>query len=146
MVRPITESELESVLPLIEDYQRFYRVAQPQRDHNREFFRRFLEPSREGVLLGAWDDSELVGFACLYWTFSSVRATDVVLLNDLLVRPDTRGRGVGLELIEAARDVARDRGVPLVRWWTEVSNERAQRLYDRTGARRSAWYEYELDA
>jgi GNAT superfamily N-acetyltransferase len=84
------------------------------------------------------------GYACLYWTFSSVSATDVVLVNDLYVRPQHRGNGVGEALIGAAVDVARERGASHVRWFTALDNRRAQRLYERVAAQRSAWFEYEI--
>jgi GNAT superfamily N-acetyltransferase len=144
-VRPLVRGELADVLPLIAAYQRFYG-AEPDDTRNAAFFARFLEPSDRGLLLGAFDSgSAPAGYACLYWTSSSVSATDVVLLNDLFVAPEHRGAGVGEALIAATVAVARDRGAARVRWWTALDNRRAQRLYERTGADRSAWFEYELD-
>ncbi len=144
-VAPITEEQFEAVLPLIADYQRFYG-GDPDDARNAAFFRRFLEPSDEGLLLGAWEEGDLLGHACLYWTFSSVSAEEVVLLNDLFVREQHRGSGVGRVLIDAAVEVARARGVRAVRWFTALDNRDAQRAYERTGAERSAWFEYELPA
>lgn len=142
-VDPIAEHEFELVLPLIAAYQRFYEAeADPAR--NADFFRRFIAPSDAGMLLGAWEGEELRGHACLYWTFSSVSARDVVLLNDLYVVPEARGRGVGRALIEAAAGFARARGAASLTWYTAPDNLAAQRLYDTTGAARSSWLEYEL--
>lgn len=144
-VRPIREDELRSALPLIGGYQRFYG-AEPDDERNGRFFRRFLEPSDDGLLLGGWDGDELVGFACLYWTFSSVNAADIVLLNDLFVAESARGRGVGRALIAATVERARQRGARHVEWLTATDNVTAQRLYDAVGAERSEWYGYELRA
>jgi GNAT superfamily N-acetyltransferase len=144
-VAPITEEQFEVVLPLIADYQRFYG-GDPDPARNAAFFRRFLEPSDEGLLLGAWQEGELLVHACLYWTFSSVSAEEVVLLNDLFVRDEHRGSGVGRTLIDATVHVARARGAKAVRWYTALDNRDAQRAYERTGAERSAWFEYELPA
>jgi GNAT superfamily N-acetyltransferase len=147
VVRPIRGDELAALLPLIAGYQRFYGVGAPDDERNAAFFARFVAPSDVGEILGAFgDDGAPAGYACLYWTFSSVSATEVVLLNDLYVVPGRRGGGVGRALIEAAVGVARTRGAARVRWWTAVDNRVAQRLYERTGAERSAWFEYELDA
>lgn len=143
-VRPLAETEYDAVLPLIAGYQRFYE-ADPDEARNRSFFRRFISPSDDGVLLGAWAGPELVGFACVYWTFSSVHAAEIALLNDLFVGEAARGRGVGLALIEAAADAARARGCRHVEWLTHIDNRRAQRLYERLRAERSAWFGYELD-
>jgi GNAT superfamily N-acetyltransferase len=142
-VHPISEAEYEQVLPLIAAYQRFYG-AEPDDDRNRAFFRRFLDPSGDGLLLGAWQDGELVGHACLYWTFSSVSAVEAVLMNDLYVSETARGGGVGKALIDAAVEVARERGADHVSWETALDNSRAQRLYERMGAERNVWFEYEI--
>jgi GNAT superfamily N-acetyltransferase len=96
------------------------------------------------MLLGAWDGPGLVGHACLYWSFSSVRACETVVMNDLFVTDAARGGGVGLALIEASLEVARQRGAPGLEWMTELDNRRGQRLYERTGAERTSWFEYEL--
>ena len=143
-IAPIGSDEFEDLLPLIAAYQRFYEVEEIDEERNRSFFRRFLAPSDDGLLLGARDDGRLVGYACLYWHFSSLEAVETVLMNDLFVAEDQRGRGVGRALIEASAEVARERGVPYLEWSTAPDNETAQRLYDSTGAERSEWFSYEL--
>ena len=143
-IRPVTEHELPAVLPLIAAYQRFYGATEPDDARNAAFFARFLDPSDDGLLLGAWRDGNLAGHACLYWTFSSTRAREVVLLNDLFVLEGSRGAGIGRGLIDAAVAVGRERRAVAVEWSTELDNRRAQRLYESTGASRSAWFEYEI--
>jgi GNAT superfamily N-acetyltransferase len=142
-VEPLTESAYEQVLPLIAGYQRFYRT-EPDEARNRAFFRRFLAPSEDGLLLGAWVGEDLVGFATLYWTFSSTHAAEAALMNDLFVAEGHRGEGIGLALIEASAAAARERGMRHLEWFTALDNETAQRLYERTAAERSGWYNYEL--
>jgi GNAT superfamily N-acetyltransferase len=143
-IAPITADEYEELLPLIAAYQRFYEVQEIDEGRNRSFFRRFLTPSDDGLLLGARQEGRLVGYACLYWHFSSTRATETVLMNDLYVDESARGQGVGRALIEASAEVARERGAPFVEWSTAPDNQTAQRLYDSTGAERSEWLSYEL--
>jgi len=140
----IADEEFEQLLPLIAAYQRFYEVEEIDEGRNRAFFRRFLAPSEDGLLLGARRDGRLVGYACLYWHFSSLEAVESVLMNDLYVIEEARGEGVGRALIEATAEVARERGVPYVEWSTAPDNTTAQRLYDSTGAKRSEWVSYEL--
>jgi GNAT superfamily N-acetyltransferase len=144
-VEPIAAKQLEQLLPMIAAYQRFYEVGEIDADRNRAFFSRFIAPSEEGLLLGAWRGEELLGYACLYWSFTSLVPADTVLMNDLFVDPNTRGEGVGRALIEASAAVARERGAHHLQWVTAPDNETARRLYDSTGAIGEASIEYELE-
>lgn len=143
-IEPVTEAQYEALIPMIAAYQGFYEAEEIRDDRNREFFRRFLSPSDDGMLIGAWREERLLGYACLYWHFSSTKAIETVLMNDLYVDEQARGEGVGRALIEASAEVARERGAPILEWSTAPDNAAAQRLYDSTGAERSTWIDYSL--
>ena len=125
-------------------YQRVYGVVEPDDEGNRSVFMRFAEPSQERLLLGAWDDGLLVGFACLYWTFSSVRAAEIALMSDLFVTQASRARGIGRALIDSAADATRRRGLHHLEWYTAPDNAAAQRVYDAARAQRSTWIAREI--
>jgi GNAT superfamily N-acetyltransferase len=144
-IAPIAAGEIDELLPLIAAYQRFYEVDDVDDARNRAFFSRFLAPSEDGMLLGAREDGRLLGYACLYWHFTSLLAAETVLMNDLFVLEVARGRGVGRALVAASAEVARERGAASLEWATAPDNHSAQRLYDSLGAERSEWIEYELE-
>jgi GNAT superfamily N-acetyltransferase len=145
-VSAVRAEEFETLLPLISAYQRFYEVDDIDSDRNRFFFRRFLAPSDDGLLLAARDETGVIlGYACLYWFFSSLQAVETVLMNDLFVAPEARGRGIGRALIEASAEVARERGAAWVEWSTAPDNHTAQRLYDALTDDKSTWLSYELE-
>jgi GNAT superfamily N-acetyltransferase len=137
-------TELDPLLPLIAGYQRFYGAA-PDDARNRAFFSRLIGANEIGTLLEARVEGEVLGFATLYWSRSSVSARDVVLLNDLFVIPEARSRGVGRALIAAAAEVARGRGAGALSWVTHPDNSAARRLYDSLGATAETWVEYTLE-
>lgn len=146
-VASATADQLDGLLPLIAGYQRFYGVEHPDDERNRAFFGRFVAPSEEGLMLGAWDASAgaAVGFACVYWTPESVAAEDVALLHDLYVEDSRRRAGTGRALIDASIEAARRRGAASLSWRTALDNRRAQRLYERYPATRTSWFQYEID-
>ena len=144
-IEPVTKAQFEQLLPLIAAYQRFYEVEEIDEERNRAFFTRFIAPSDDGLLLAAWRANDLLGYACLYWHFTSLVPAETVLMNDLFVVTEARGLGVGRALIEASATVARQRGAHHLEWATAPDNKTAQRLYDATGATPSTWIEYELD-
>jgi GNAT superfamily N-acetyltransferase len=144
-ISPATHDDLDALLALLAGYQRFYGSREPDDERNRAFFGQFVAPSDAGLLLVAKDAGEVVGFANLYWTFSSVAAEPHALMNDLFVAESARSGGVGRALIEASKQAARERGIRRLSWATALDNRRAQALYETTGAERSSWFEYEVE-
>ena len=82
----------------------------------------------------------------MFWTWQTLDAARIGVLNDLYVVPDARGAGVGRRLIEHCRGLCRQRAAAKLVWETAPDNETAQRLYDGIGAERSTWLTYEIDA
>ena len=145
-VERIDTERLAAVEPLFADYQRFYEVEEIDPARNRVFLERFTDSDDEGWLFGAFEGNEILGFTCLHRHKSSLRATDPVLMYDLFVAPEARGKGVGRALIGKALEVARESGAACLEWSTAPDNETAQRLYDSIpGAGKSTWLEYEVE-
>jgi GNAT superfamily N-acetyltransferase len=89
-------------------------------------------------------DGEVVGLAHHVIHPHTWGTGDVCYLEDLVVHPDHRGRGVGRRLIEALTLRARELGCASVYWITQEDNEVARRLYDRV-ATRSPYVRYEIE-
>jgi ribosomal protein S18 acetylase RimI-like enzyme len=142
-IQPVRTDMLDLLLPLFADCQQFYR-AKPDEARNRAFLMHLLATPTLGIQNLVTQDGVALGFSTLYYPLSSVSAQPYCLLNDLYVAPGGRGRGIGKALIQLAREHAASQGSACLRWQTEQSNETAQRLYDRLGATRSAWYSYSL--
>jgi ribosomal-protein-alanine N-acetyltransferase len=67
---------------------------------------------------------------CAFW-----RIADQAHINNLAVRPELRGRGLGLQMLEAVIDEARRLGAESLALEVRRSNVAAQRLYKRAGFR-----------
>ena len=105
------------------------------------------DPEREGIqLIARGDDGTPLGFATVYWMWSTSRAARIGEMNDLYVAGEARGKRVGEALIHACLDRVRQRGAASLQWQTAPDNETAQRLYDRIGGIRESWYDYYLEA
>jgi ribosomal protein S18 acetylase RimI-like enzyme len=143
-IETVDAKTFELVLPLIAAYQRFYE-AEPDEARNRAHFGQFLEDHTNGIQFVALDDDRAaLGFATIYFPFSSASARINCLMNDLYTVPAARGQGIGRALIRHCQGYAKGRGFGSIYWQTAQSNATAQRLYDSLGARRSAWYTYTL--
>jgi GNAT superfamily N-acetyltransferase len=141
-----TPADLAELLPLMRAYCDFYQVA-PGDQALLELSQALLaDPQREGVQLLARDDTgRVVGFATLFWTWQTLAATRVGVMNDLYVAAEARGVGVADGLIAACLERCREHGATQLIWQTAVDNHRAQAVYERLGAtREDRWLGYQL--
>jgi ribosomal protein S18 acetylase RimI-like enzyme len=91
------------------------------------------------VILVAERDGKVIGYS-----YSGVEGTDYMALRgpagamyDIVVDPDYRQQGVGRMLVNATLEALKSQGVPRVLLSTAEKNAAAQRLFERTGFRRT---------
>ena len=139
-------ADLPALLPLVRAYCDFYQVG-PSDRALLELSRALLaDPEREGLQLLARDEAgNAVGFATMFWTWQTLVAARVGVMNDLFVAAEARGTGVVDGLIAACLERCREHGATQLVWQTARDNARAQAVYDRIGATRDdRWLDYEL--
>ena len=110
----------------------------PDRARQERGLRLILDDPRVGAILVARDGAQVVGMVNLLFTVSTAEGGRVMVLEDMIVRPDHRGQGVGLQLIEAAIARATATGCARITLLTDEDNNQAQWFYGRAGFRRSA--------
>jgi GNAT superfamily N-acetyltransferase len=147
VIAAVTEADLPELLPLMRGYCDFYEVD-PSDDALLAMARELIaDPAKEGVQLIARDDSgRAIGFATIFWTWSTLSASRIAVMNDLFVSDSARGGGVADALIGACAERAREHGAASLDWTTAHDNHRAQKVYERVGAQRDErWLDYSLD-
>jgi GNAT superfamily N-acetyltransferase len=146
-IATVAEGDLGDLLPLMRGYCDFYEVAVTDEELLAISRALIADPEHEGVQLIARDETTgtALGFATVYWTWTTTRGGRLGVMNDLFVAPEARGSGAADALILAARDRAREHGAIELEWATALDNHRAQKVYDRVGGQRSQWLTYSLD-
>jgi GNAT superfamily N-acetyltransferase len=82
----------------------------------------------------AEEEGSVVGMAVHFRNFSTWTGRVGIYLEDLYVRPDHRGRGVGRALLADLARTANDRGYGRVDWSVLDWNSSAIRFYESLGA------------
>jgi GNAT superfamily N-acetyltransferase len=76
---------------------------------------------------------DVLGMVSLLFTISTAEGGKAAWLEDLVVRPEQRGRGLGTRLLRAAVDWARKEGIARITLLTDADNLGARGLYLRHG-------------
>ena len=147
MIEAVSHNNLEEVLPLIRQYQEFYKVPNIDDDRNREFFSQFSENGNDGCLfLFRNSEGVAVAFATVYFTFVSSITAKVGVMNDLYTVPEQRRKGIGKRLINHCLQFTLSKGATRLQWLTAEDNEPAQKLYNSLNTKESTWKIYTYNA
>jgi GNAT superfamily N-acetyltransferase len=146
-IEHVGSADLPDLLPLMRAYCDFYEVT-PTDEALLVLAQALVDgPQHEGLQLLARDaDGEAVGFATVFWTWSTTEACRIGVMNDLFVSRSARGSGLADRLIAACRAECSARGARRLTWQTAPDNLRAQAVYERVGARREQWVDYWLES
>ncbi len=140
------EEDLVDLLRLMRAYCDFYETA-PDDEALLSLSRALLlEPRLEGLQLIAREpeSDEAVGFATIFWSWDTTEGARIGIMNDLFVAPSARASGLADRLIAECARLCTERGAVRLDWQTAPENERAQAVYERSGATREPWLAYAL--
>lgn len=143
-IREGRAGDAEPLLPLLRGYCDFYEVS-PSDEELLELARTVAGDPEQGSLYVAEEEGGPIGFALMDWRWAGTAGGRVGHLEDLFVSPGARGKGVADALIARCAERGRELGLRRLGWITATDNQRAQRVYDRSGAEGSTWLEYELE-
>jgi GNAT superfamily N-acetyltransferase len=144
IIRFASEDDIEGMTGLLHHLFTQEVELEPSADAQREGLRAILASPSVGRLLVAEEAGVLLGMANLLYTQSTALGGRVAILDDLVLMPDARGKGLGKRLIEAAIETCRAEGCRRITLHTDYDNYHAQALYERTGFERSSMVIYKM--
>jgi GNAT superfamily N-acetyltransferase len=130
-------AELRDVAPIVQlirelaEFERLTHLLQvtPEKLRPQLFGEK---PAAEAMV--AEVQGQVVAFALFFTNFSTFLAQPGLYLEDLFVRPEHRGRGIGEALLTRLAAIAVERGHGRFEWSVLDWNENAIRFYQRMGA------------
>ena len=134
-VRPAREADVPVIVSLIRALAEYEKAAPGAVSLTDDLLRDALfgaHPSVEGLI--AETAGSLAGYALFFHNFSSWRGRRGLYLEDLFVRPELRGRGVGKALMQELSRIAAARGCARIEWVVIDWNSPAIGFYKSLGA------------
>lgn len=144
-IRAGERADVPLIAELIRGLAEYERLADEVKMTEEKLERTLFGERRYAETLIAEEDGRAVGFALFFHNFSTFLAQPGIYLEDLFVKPEHRGSGVGRALLEALARTAVERGCGRMEWAVLDWNESAIGFYERLGARpNSDWTVYRL--
>lgn len=135
MIRPATEADVPLILRFIQELAEYERLRHECMATEEQVRATLFGERRYAEVIVAEEEGEPAGFALFFHNYSTFLAKPGIYLEDLYVRPELRGRGVGKALLMHLVELARERDCGRVEWSVLKWNEPAIRFYESLGAR-----------
>ena len=136
-IRPATPADVPLILEFIRDLATFEKMLDDVEATEAKLQATLFgdRPAAECVI--ASDEAGApAGFAIFFTNYSTFLAKPGLYLEDLFVRPEFRGQGIGKALLAYLARLANQRNYGRMEWTVLDWNERAIAFYESFGARR----------
>jgi GNAT superfamily N-acetyltransferase len=145
-IRPAEREDVPAVFALIRALADYERLAHEVLATEELLEAGLFGPQANAEALIAEIDSEPVGLALYFHTFSTFECRRGIWLEDLFVVPEQRRSGIGGLLLSHLARLALERGCARLEWAALDWNEPALNFYAGLGARRlDTWRTLRLD-
>lgn len=132
-IEPATLDDLPVLVQLLTELFSQERDFVPDAVKQERGLRLILEQPSRGRIFVLRNDLHIIGMINLLFTISTAEGGFVVLLEDLVILPEHRGRGYGSMLIEHAKNYAREKNFLRITLLTDKPNARATEFYKKHG-------------
>ena len=133
-IRKAAVADAPQVVELIGEFAAFEKLEREFRITESDLTEVVFGAKAFVYLLVAASENRLSGFALLYPKFASFRGERSLYLEDLYVRQNERGKGLGLALLKAAAKFAQANGFRRLDWQALKWNTSAIEFYRKIGA------------
>ena len=133
-IRPATKEDVPVILAFIKELAEYERLSHTV-VATEDVLRQSLfggNPVAE-VVIGYYEE-EPVGFALFFHNFSTFLGKPGLYLEDLYVKPEFRGKGIGRMMLRYLAKLAKERNCGRFEWAVLDWNEPAIGFYERLGA------------
>ncbi len=130
--RPGTRRDIDALVPMVRDFHADEGIAWNEASL-RAALADLLSDPHNGRLLLVERDGNLAGYCVIGFCFSLEFGGRFGLLDELYLRPQARGGGLGRRALEEAADLCRREGLRALRLEVGNDNARAHGVYLRNG-------------
>jgi len=132
--RPATRQDLPTILTLIKELAEYERLSHEVVATEQLLEQHLFGPQPKAEVILAELENQPVGFALFFHNFSTFLARPGIYLEDLYVKPEARGKGIGKQLMIKVAQIAVERDCGRFEWAVLDWNEPSIEFYRKLGA------------
>lgn len=133
-IRTANENDVPTIFALIKELAEFEKLSDKINTNEHELRKTLFGENKFVEILLAEYDHVVIGQALFFKNFSTFLGKPGIYLEDLYVKPEMRGKGIGKALLDKIISIAKERNYGRVEWSVLDWNEPAIEFYKKIGA------------
>lgn len=133
--RNTTKDDVDTLFDLIMGIARFHNQEEYVLTDKQEILNSgFNNNPKFGAIIAEFN-GQIAGYLSYTWNYSIWNGGEYMKLDDLFVWKEYRDQKVGLQLMNHAKDICKEKNISLIKWEVEKDNVRAIEFYNRLDAK-----------
>ncbi len=133
-IRLAEKKDTALILSFIKELAEYEKLAHEVKVTEKTLSLSLFDQKGAEVILAYWQERP-VSYALFFHTYSTFLGKRGLFIEDLYVKPEVRGRGIGMKMMRALARVAKDRDCGRMEWWCLDWNKPSIGFYKRIGAK-----------
>lgn len=134
-IKPATIEDLPLILTFIKELAAYEKLSEEVVATETLLRKHLFGASPKAEVIIGYIDHQPVSFALFFHNFSTFLGRPGIYLEDLYVRENARGKGVGQKMLAYLAHLAKQRDCGRLEWWVLDWNDLAIEFYKRLGAK-----------
>lgn len=143
LVSKISTNDKQQWQEMYHQYADFYHMPMDSKILDNVWQWIFDEEHSFFALIAKNEAGDAMGFMHCRSMPSPIRGTYVGFLDDVFVKPESRGSGCVQALYKGLDKIAKENNWPFIRWITAEDNYRGRALYDKI-SKQTQWVTYQM--
>lgn len=132
-LRETSENDLSLILGFIKEIAEYEKLSHAV-DATEESLKKYVFEKRRAEVLIVEKDENPIGYVVYFYNFSTFTGTSGLYLEDVFIRSEYRGMGLGKEIFKILGKLAREEGCKRMEWVCLNWNEPSKKFYKGLGA------------
>tara|TARA_Y100000815_G_scaffold275347_1_gene312993 strand:- start:607 stop:1086 length:480 start_codon:yes stop_codon:yes gene_type:complete len=134
LIKRATKVDVPLILSFIQELAEFENLSHEVQATESQLLETLFSENPKAEVIIAYLEENPVGFALFFHNYSTFLAKAGIYLEDLYVKPQARGKGIGKLLLQYLARLAIERGCGRLEWWVLNWNKSAIKFYQKVGA------------
>ncbi|ATD55673.1 GNAT family N-acetyltransferase [Clostridium chauvoei] len=143
-LRETTIEDIPLILSLIKEIAEYEKMSHEVIATEETLKKSIFENNRAEVLIGELE-GKVIGYVSYFYNFSTFVGREGLYLEDIFIKPEFRGKGIGKELFKVLGKLAKENGCKRMEWTCLNWNKPSINFYKSLGAiAMDEWTTYRL--